>query len=155
MRARDTAYAGTKGALEALMRGWAIELAELGIRVNCVSPGATLLPFVSDGSELAEVQRLAYEAKVKASEPRQQAVLPRDVANAMIFLLSDAAAGITGAVLPVDGGRGMYFFDPNDVRRADAVTQVGTLNRRIEQLMPRKPHPTGAEQPDTNEKPST
>ena len=133
-RGWDAVYAGTKGALEALTRAWAIELGEFGVRVNCVRPGAIGLPRFESG-ELGELRRQAYEARIRASEPRQFPTLPRDVANAMIFLLSDAAAGITGTVLPVDGGTSVEFrYNADNPRRLEARRELILLRERIAQF---------------------
>jgi enoyl-[acyl-carrier protein] reductase III len=89
----------SKGALEALARHLAVELAPRGIRVNIVAPGAVAteawdaLPNAQD--RLAELTKRT---------PGGQLVTPEDVAGAVQFLCSDAARGIIGHTMVVDGG---------------------------------------------------
>lgn len=95
-------YAGmgaSKGALEALTRYLAVELAPLGIAVNCVSGGA-----VSTDSwhQLAEVETVIEEIRRKT--PAGRIVSPEDIAAAVLFLCSPEAEMIRGQVLVVDGG---------------------------------------------------
>lgn len=138
-RARDAAYAGTKGALEALTRAWAMELGEFGIRVNCVRPGGISGARHFGEGELGALRRRAYELRLRANEPRQQPTLPRDVANAVIFLLSDAAAALTGTVLPVDGGTSVEFRHITDhPERIEARRELTKLRERIRELEARE-----------------
>jgi NAD(P)-dependent dehydrogenase (short-subunit alcohol dehydrogenase family) len=96
-------YGASKGALRALTHGAAVELAPLGIRVNAVAPGMTETPlfreWVAERDDPAEA-RAAVEARI----PLGRLATPEDVARAILFLASDAAAHITGVTLPVDGG---------------------------------------------------
>jgi len=89
-------YGMTKSALETLARNLSLELAPLGITVNAVAPGATVTPrTVSDEG---------YEEAWAAATPDGRAATTADVAAAALFLLSDAAAHVTGQSLVVDGG---------------------------------------------------
>jgi NAD(P)-dependent dehydrogenase (short-subunit alcohol dehydrogenase family) len=105
-------YCATKGGELALARALARELGPFGIRVNSICPDAVL-----EGSALWEDDsyRLGTARRYNISEEeipdyyRERCALktnikPRDVANAALFLLSDSAAKITGAILSVDGG---------------------------------------------------
>ena len=96
-------YGAAKGALSALTRGAAIELAPKGIRVNSVAPGFTetslLRAWLNDQPD-PEASRAAVAAEI----PLGRVASPRDVAVAVAFLADDDAAHITGASLPVDGG---------------------------------------------------
>jgi 3-oxoacyl-[acyl-carrier protein] reductase len=95
-------YAASKAAMLSLTQTLALELAPQRIRVNAVAPAA---------SPTAMLDRLlggATEAKLdllRASIPLGRLATPEDVAAAVVFLASDEAAFITGAILPVDGGR--------------------------------------------------
>lgn len=91
----QTNYAAAKGALHAITRSLARELASRGITVNCVSPGLIDTPMSAGAFDEATIRRLV---------PLQRAGTPDDVAYAVSFLASDAAAYITGQVLPVNGG---------------------------------------------------
>ncbi len=93
------AYSASKGAVAQLTKSLAIGWAADGIRVNAVAPGwiATDLTRVLQEDE-------ARSAAILSRTPLGRWGTPADVAGAVVFLCSDAAAFITGAVLPVDGG---------------------------------------------------
>lgn len=93
-------YAASKGAIDSLTTGLALELAEDGIRVNAVSPGLTNTEIhdLSTGDP-GRVDRL--RSKIPLGRPGE----PEEIAEAVVFLMSDAASYITGANLPVSGGR--------------------------------------------------
>lgn len=93
-------YAASKGGLEAFTKSVALELASRGIRANCVAPGY----IKSDMTDaLNEEQLKKFNEKI----PLQRAGEALEVANAVAFLLSDAASYITGQTLHVNGG--MYL----------------------------------------------
>lgn len=94
-----SAYAATKGALDAMMRTAALEVGDKGIRVNNVSPGiiATPMGVAAIGSEEA-MRPLALHT------PLQRLGYSEDVADAVLWLLSDDARFITGQNILVDGG---------------------------------------------------
>ncbi len=96
-------YGASKGALRALTHGAAVELAPMGIRVNAVAPGMTETPLFSEWLE-DRPDPDAARADVERRIPLGKLATPEDVAAAILFLLSDSAAHITGITLPVDGG---------------------------------------------------
>lgn len=93
----DVAYVGTKFAVRGMTEGAAKELAPLGIRVNLVNPGAVNTPINS-------VLPDDVIAAVSAGIPMNRFGEPREVAEVVLFLASDAASYITGSVYGVDGG---------------------------------------------------
>lgn len=99
VHAGNSVYSGSKSALVGLARNMAIDLAGKKIRVNCVLPGTTDTPMIHTGS--ATDDSLAETAK---SFPMKRFAQPAEIANAIIFLLSDAASYITGTEITVDGG---------------------------------------------------
>jgi NAD(P)-dependent dehydrogenase (short-subunit alcohol dehydrogenase family) len=92
----NAAYAASKGALLAYARTLAIETAKRGITVNTIAPG-----FI-DTDMMAPYA--AYRADMEKQIPAGRFATPQDIAGLAAFLMSDEAAYITGAVLPVDGG---------------------------------------------------
>ena len=89
-----TAYAASKGGLEALTRGLASEVGRKGIRVNTVAPGRVL-------TDMTE----AVSAQLGPAEPGNRWGVPDDVAGIVGFLASDEADYIQGQTITVDGGR--------------------------------------------------
>jgi NAD(P)-dependent dehydrogenase (short-subunit alcohol dehydrogenase family) len=96
-------YGAAKGALSALTRGAAIDLAPYGIRVNAVAPGFTETPLLSAWLD-QQPDPAAARAQANSAIPLGRVATPADVAYAVAFLASDEAAHITGASLAVDGG---------------------------------------------------
>lgn len=92
-------YAATKGAVETFTTGLAKEVAEEGIRVNCVRPGFIYTDLHGKGGEPGRVDR------VKSLVPMQRGGQPEEVAAAILWLLSSEASYVTGAFIDVSGGR--------------------------------------------------
>ena len=97
----DTAYGGGKCALVRWMRHKSVSLARARVRINAVAPGYIETPLTEAAK--ASPLRAALEQFV-ASIPLGRPGVPRDVANAAMFLLSPQAEWITGSTLHIDGG---------------------------------------------------
>ena len=99
-----SAHAAGKAGIHALAQCLAAELGPRGIRVNCVAPGvingATVRTAFSDSAT-----RTAFVESQAVLNATRRMPTDEDVAEAVLFLASDAAAGITGQILAVDGGR--------------------------------------------------
>jgi NAD(P)-dependent dehydrogenase (short-subunit alcohol dehydrogenase family) len=93
-----SAYGASKAALELLTKAWAAEYGPAGIRVNAVSPGPTRTPGTAAMGEEG-IQQLA------ATLPLGRAADAREIANTIVYLASDDASFINGAIVAVDGGR--------------------------------------------------
>jgi len=92
-------YASTKGALNGLVKGMALDLADRHIRVNSVCPGMISTGLIKEG-EITEDQL----AEDKKKYPLKRYGKPEEVAYAVIYLLSDASTWVTGTNLLIDGG---------------------------------------------------
>ena len=92
-------YAASKAAIDTLTLGLARELARDGVRVNAVAPGLTDTELHASSGIDDRPGRLA------PTIPMGRAASPEEVAETILFLLSDVASYVTGAVLRVAGGR--------------------------------------------------
>src|ERR687891_241811 len=92
-----SAYGASKAAAALLTKAWAAEYGPHGVRVNAVSPGPTRTPgtdAMGDGF-----------AAIVSTIPLGRAAAPEEIAETIVFLASDRASYLNGAVIPVDGGR--------------------------------------------------
>jgi NAD(P)-dependent dehydrogenase (short-subunit alcohol dehydrogenase family) len=90
-------YGSSKAALELLTKAWAAEFGPKGVRVNAISPGPTRTEGTAGmGTALDQLASLA---------PAGRPASPEEIAATIVFLASDEASFVHGAVLPVDGGR--------------------------------------------------
>jgi NAD(P)-dependent dehydrogenase (short-subunit alcohol dehydrogenase family) len=90
-------YGSSKAALNLLAKAWAAEFGPRGVRVNAVSPGPTHTEGTAGMADgLAQLAAMA-----PAGHPAE----PEEIADAIVYLASDGASFVHGAVLPVDGGR--------------------------------------------------
>lgn len=92
-------YAASKGALESMTLGLAKELAPEGIRVNAIRPGLILTDIHASSGDAARAERLA------STVPMGRAGSAEEVARVIVWLMSDDASYVTGAIIPVSGGR--------------------------------------------------
>ncbi len=95
------AYGAAKAGVAGLIRGLAVELRGTGITANAVSPGSTRTAMLDQSARL---YGLAGVEEFAAQQPIERLLEPAEVAAAVAFLAGPEADGITGAVIPVDGG---------------------------------------------------
>ena len=98
-RLGSSAYAASKGAVDAFTKGFAREVASEGIRVNSIRPGMVL-------SEMTEknLADAAFRSRIESSIPMHRVGETHEIAEAILWLLSDEASFITGAMLDAAGG---------------------------------------------------
>ncbi len=100
---KAAAYCASKGAVVLLTKAMAIDHGPQNIRVNCICPGDTDTPMLrSEAQQLgADPGRFLREA---AQRPLQRVGTPQEIAQAALYLASDAASFVTGTAMVVDGG---------------------------------------------------
>jgi meso-butanediol dehydrogenase/(S,S)-butanediol dehydrogenase/diacetyl reductase len=107
-----SAYAASKLGLVGLMRTLALEVASQGIRVNLISPGFVAGPrlegVVDNVADMEEISHDKAREKMLEMVPMQHFVSPENIAEGVLFLVSDRSAGITGEDLNISGGLVMY-----------------------------------------------
>ena len=86
-----------------LSKAMAVDLAVYGIRVNCVCPGITDTPMLRIHANATGDQDLAIQERCRRV-PLERMLLPREIADAVLYLSGDQSSGITGASLVVDAG---------------------------------------------------
>jgi meso-butanediol dehydrogenase/(S,S)-butanediol dehydrogenase/diacetyl reductase len=97
--ANSAAYVTSKGGIALLTRAMAIDHAADNVRVNAIAPGPTDTPMLRENLSPAELEAFA------ATFPMKRLGRPQELANAVLFLASDEASFVTGAILAVDGGQ--------------------------------------------------
>jgi NAD(P)-dependent dehydrogenase (short-subunit alcohol dehydrogenase family) len=115
----QTNYAAAKAGIVAMARTWAMELAKAGVTVNAVIPNAATamtetIPFLAPYVELME-QGLSVPSVVRRAASFGTA---EDVAGLIVFLASDAAAGVTGQAIGIGGDRLSLWSHPTEIRSA-------------------------------------
>jgi len=95
------AYCAAKAGVTGLVRALAVELGDTGVTANAVSPGSTDTPMLA---ESARLYGLGSARDFAARQPVGRLLDPAEVAAALVWLASAHSSGVTGAVLPVDGG---------------------------------------------------
>ena len=95
----NVSSAASKGAVDSLTTGLSLEVAAQGIRVNCVRPGLIYTDIHASGGEPGRVDR------VKALLPMQRGGQPEEVAQAIVWLLSEKASYVTGSFIELAGGK--------------------------------------------------
>lgn len=103
------AYSAAKAAVNQFTMCAAMEAAPYNVRVNVVAPGAVMTP----GLEASTMKSKAIQDAMAGSIPMGRIGTPEEMAAAICFLASDAAAFITGVVLPVDGGKTPQMYIPD------------------------------------------
>jgi NAD(P)-dependent dehydrogenase (short-subunit alcohol dehydrogenase family) len=100
------AYSAAKAAVINLTRSAASELGEIGIRVNCICPGGIATPIFGKGLGLATqvADQMAESKRLARMQPIPRSGLPEDIAEAALWLASDASTFVNGHALVVDGG---------------------------------------------------
>ena len=93
------AYGATKAGINLLTKSMALEWADRGVRVNCIAPGWTETEFTDD------LFASRWGDKLRGDIPMGRFAEGEDISGAAVFLASDAARYVTGAIVPVDGGR--------------------------------------------------
>ena len=92
-------YTASKGGVAALTRLAAVQYGRQGVRVNCVCPGGVDTPMTAGTWRTPEAQE-----RIRRIVPLQRVAEPEEIASVAAFLLSDAAAHLTGQTIAVDGG---------------------------------------------------
>jgi SDR family mycofactocin-dependent oxidoreductase len=96
------AYCAAKAGVAGLIRALGTELADSGVTANAVSPGSTDTPMLEETARLYDLKGGA--AAFAVQQPQRRLLEPEEVAAMLVWLAGPASSGLTGAVIPVDGG---------------------------------------------------
>jgi NAD(P)-dependent dehydrogenase (short-subunit alcohol dehydrogenase family) len=94
-------YGATKAGINLLTKSMALEWADRNVRVNCIAPGWTETEFTD------ELFASRWGEKLRGDVPMARFAAAEDIAGAAVYLASDASRYVTGAIVPVDGGRAL------------------------------------------------
>lgn len=105
----NAAYSSSKAAIIHLTRSLALDYASYGIRTNCICPGCIATPLCERfnaevGARKGKSGEEVLDEFVKANIPMRRVGTPEEVASLVLFLASEEASYINGAVIPIDGG---------------------------------------------------
>lgn len=100
---RAASYCASKGAVVLLTKAMALDHGPQNIRVNCICPGDTETPMLYGEARQLGIPREEFLAEAR-QRPLQRIGKPEEIANAVLFLASDASSYVTGTALVVDGG---------------------------------------------------
>lgn len=99
----EAAYCASKGGIMSLTRAMALDFAGSNIRVNCVCPGSVLTPTFKRVMEASGDYRTMFARNLEKI-PLKRVAQPEEIAEAVLYLVSDRSSYVTGATLVIDGG---------------------------------------------------
>ena len=99
-----SAYCAAKHGVVGLVRSLALELASTGTTVNAICPGYTETPMLDNIVARTGRSRTEAEAMLKAGNPQKRFIQPREIAETVAWLCSEAAASVTGQAISISGG---------------------------------------------------